>query len=192
MHFRASTLVLLLNTTLALVIHKRAARRATATLTLEEHEVVHATTAGVGGADLIVVLAGDAEAEEEQDGRNEHGGPGAPGEAEGVAADRGIQACGAEGVAGLYELGAVDVRGVVWRRKGGLRHEGCGEGEPEEREGEKSAGEGGCETAAGSERRGQEGHGCEEEGDQVENPAESPEVVVVGAGGVLAVGAAFY
>lgn len=102
---QSRSLIFLLDATLALGIDKRTASRTSAALTSEEGDVSETTTtsASLGAADMVIAFTADTAAHEEEDCREEHRGPGTPGEAERVAADGGIDASTTELVAGLDE-----------------------------------------------------------------------------------------
>jgi hypothetical protein len=103
--FCVRTLVLLLDdAALALIVDEGAALGAA--LATEEAHV------GGGGAFVADARAGAGAAEDGsedgEDGGEEEAEPGGPGEAEGVLAERGVDAGAAEGVTGLDEFGAGD------------------------------------------------------------------------------------
>ena len=70
-----------------------------------------------------------------------------------------------------------------------LRHQNGRECEEEEADGEDKTREAGCEPADGREKRGEECEDVEDQANEVEDPAESPHVVVVFAGSVVSKGA---
>jgi len=72
-------------------------------LTSEKGDVAESTAASLGAANVVVALAADSTPQEEEEGCEEHGSPGAPREAECVAADGCGDACAAELIAGLDE-----------------------------------------------------------------------------------------
>lgn len=103
---KASNLVLLLDTALALIVDEGATGGAFAALTPEEHEVAQTSTGGLGGADVVVLaMAASTASQEEEDGSKEHGSPCAPGEAESIFADVGADTCVTELIAGFDEDG---------------------------------------------------------------------------------------
>jgi len=159
--------VLVLNTALALVVNERAASRASASLATEEPRVAPCARA----SNMVITSASGTASEEQEDGSQEHGGPGTPGEAECVLADVGRETGIAEAVASFHEDGG---------------HERSCQSEPEEGKGESHAREPRCKTATRSKQCGEECEDREGETDQVENPAEAPHVVVVFAGGTFA------
>ena len=95
--------VLILNTALALSVHERAASRASASLTAVESRVA---SLRARASDMIVVSTSTGSAAHEQeDGCQEHGGPGSPGETKCVAAYIGGEAGVTEAVPGFDENG---------------------------------------------------------------------------------------
>lgn len=121
------------------------------------------------------LLAPAQDAEEEEDRGEEHARPSRPGETESVAADRGIAIRGLEGVAHLDESS---------------RHEGGGQREEEKRSQGGETGERSAQATQTREEAHEERDDGEEEPEQVEHPPEAPQVVVIPAGGVVAVAAA--
>lgn len=72
-----------------------------------------------------------------------------------------------------------------WR----LRHERAGDGQEEQRNHRDQARDGSTESAATGEETRKEGQNFKEEGNEEEDPAKSPEVEVLGRGGVSAMAA---
>jgi hypothetical protein len=99
---------------------------------------------------MIIASPAGSAAEEQEDGRQEHGCPGSPGETECVFTNVGCEAGIPESVAHFDEDGAVDLLEIFMSGKGygNLRHKGGCESKPEEGEAESEAGESRCKTAA--------------------------------------------
>jgi len=92
--------VLVLDAALALVVDEGAASRTSASLATEESR-----TASLCTADVVVASATGSTSQEQEDCREEHGGPSAPCKAECVPADAGCKASVTEAVAGFDEDG---------------------------------------------------------------------------------------
>lgn len=132
-----------------------------------------APTAAGTAALLAAAVASDSDAEEQA--CDEDAGPGSPAEAESVPAETGVAACVLESITGPNEC------------RGHERHGDC---EEEEADKGQERGYGGTKATAAGEPGSEPGQGDEEEGHEVEDPAETPHVEVVETRGSAAVRAA--